>query len=266
MNYHEREKAYRAAEGLNQSSFKGCAKSPLHAKHDKERERKASSSQRVGILTERMIACPDDKRAIACDQTKAAGKTIASAAEERGDLVVTPAEWEQAENASKALKADPEVAELLAGCEFGVPHFWTDDGPCKALFDAVDFKRHRIIDIKTTGEDLTAKDIAATISNWGYHLQAAWYRRGYFATYGVMPEFVFVFVESKAPHGVVIVRLDDKWLAEAAEEVELLAQVYRACEAANVWPGPGQMVVNGVRTWPETLARPYWDKPYKLEV
>ena len=268
MNYHDREKAYRQAEGLNQSALKPLKLSPQHALHAVTAERKTSAAMSIGILTERLIACPDDLRmAMKHDGRTTAGKAANAAAEEQGFTLIAADDWDKAEAMAAALRQDPQAASLLAGCEFGQPCYWVSDVQArKALFDAVNVSRNLVVDIKTTSESLTPKDIAGAVAKWGYDLQAAWYSQGYEATHGVKPDFWFIFVESSAPHAVVCVQLDDDWLDQAAEEAETLAQVWQACTDAGVWPGPGEMVVNGERRWPAKLTRPQWASRYQLEV
>lgn len=268
MNYHEREAAYRAAPGLNQSALKPLKLSPQHALHAVTAERKTSAAMSIGILTERLIACPSDTRmAVKQDGRTTAGKAANAQAEAAGFTMIGEDDAAKAEAMANALRQDPQAASLLAGCEFGQPCYWTADGQArKALFDGMDVSRNLVVDIKTTSESLTPKDIAGAVAKWGYDLQAAWYSQGYWATHGVKPEFWFIFVESSAPHAVVCVQLDDDWLAQAMEEAETLAQVWQACTEANVWPGPGEMIVNGERRWPAKLTRPQWAPRYQLEV
>jgi len=267
VNYHDREKAYRAAEGVNQSALKPLKLSPQHALHAVTAERKTSAAMSIGILTERLIACPDDTRmAVKQDGRTTAGKAANAQAEAAGLTMIGEDDAAKAEAMANALRQDAQAASLLAGCEFGQPCYWTVDGQArKALFDAVNYNLHIVLDIKTTSEAMTPDAIAKAIAKWGYDIQDAWYSQGYEANHGVKPGFWFVFVESSAPHAVVCVQLDDVWLAQAAEEMELLAQVWQACTDAGVWPGPGEMVVNGERRWPAKLTRPQWAPRYQLE-
>jgi hypothetical protein len=144
---------------------------------------------------------------------------------------------------------------LLAGCEFGQPCYWTQDGQArKALFDAVDVSRHLVVDIKTTSADLTADSLTKEVVKYGYHLQAAWYRQGYRKANGHDCAFWFVFVESSAPHAVVCFQLADDDLDGAELELERMAAVWQRCTDSGVWPGP---------KLPERLALPRWYVPYE---
>lgn len=256
MNYHDREATYRAAPGLNQSALKPLKLSPQHAKHAAEAPRKQSAAMALGVLTERLIACPDDLRmAVKQDGRTTAGKAANATAEAAGHTLIGDDDWARAEAMADALRQDPQAASLLAGCEFGQPCYWSQDGQArKALFDAVDVGRHLVVDIKTTSADLTADSITKEVVKWGYHLQAAWYRQGYRATHGHDCTFWFVFVESSAPHAVVCVQLADDDLDGAELELERMAAVWQRCTDSGVWPGP---------KLPERLALPRWYVPFE---
>ena len=256
MNYHDREKAYRAAPGLNQSALKPLKLSPQHALHAATAERKTSPAMALGILTERLIACPDDlQMAVKADGRTTAGKAANAQAEERGLTLIATDDWDRAEAMANALRQDAQAAALLAGCEFGRPCYWTVDGQArKALFDGVNVGRHLVVDIKTTSAPMTPHSMAGEVVKWGYHLQAAWYSQGYWATHGVLPEFWFVFVESSEPHAVVCFQLTKDDLDAAELECERMAAVWQRCTDSGIWPGPRM---------PERLALPRWYEPFE---
>ena len=262
-DYYTREAEYRLHAALNQSALKPLRKSPLHAKHATDNPVKQTPAMALGVLTERIIAVPDDLRAERkADGRTKEGKAQAEQAEAFGILLVSPDDWQRAEVMAANVLASKQAQELLSGCEYGVPCYWTVGGQQrKALFDAVDTARHRIVDIKTTSAELTADSLARTAAQYGYHIQAAWYRQGYAAVHGVVPEFWFLFVESAAPHAVVAVQLDDDWLAEAADEVETMAAVWQQCADAGIWPGPAEMMADAGKL---TLTRPRYAQAYTV--
>ena len=271
LNYHDRDKAYRAAPGMNQSALKPLRISPAHAKAALEAERKTSAAMAIGILTERMVACPDDLRAeVKVDGRTAVGKAQAAAAAGSSLLLVGEEDWAKCERMANNVRQSVDAQALLAGAAYCQPCYWQHNGQQrKALFDAVSIDGGvvRIVDLKTTSADLTPDDLAKQCATYGYHLQAAWYLQGARAMWpDLQVEFWFVFVESSAPHCVVAVQLDDDWLASGAAEVEALAEVWQACADANVWPGPAEMAVNGEPTFPKKLSRSKWPRAYSLEV
>lgn len=256
MNYHEREVAYRAAEGVNQSALKPLKLSPQHALYAVTAERKTSAAMAIGILTERLIACPSDTRmAVKQDGRTTAGKAANAAAEAAGLTMIGEDDAAKAEAMANALRQDAQAASLLAGCEFGQPCYWVSDGQKrKALFDAVNVSRNLVVDIKTTSAPLTPHSMAGEVVKWGYHLQAAWYRQGYRQTHGQDCAFWFVFVESSAPHAVVCFQLAEDDLDAAELECERMAAVWQRCTVSGIWPGPRM---------PERLALPRWYEPFE---
>ena len=262
MTYHDREKAYRAADGLNQSALKPLRKSPMHARHEADNPRTQTASMALGTLTERLLFVPDDLRVVEANKATTAGKAIVAEASARGDLVVTPADWASAPHMAASIRASKKAQELLSGCEFCQPCYWqVGDQKRKALFDAVNTTEHRIVDIKTTSDELTTAGLARAVTKWGYDIQAAWYSQGYAAVHGVVPEFWFLFVESLAPHAVVAVQLDADWLAHATDEMETMAAVWQQCADAGVWPGPAEMMADAGKL---TLSRPTWAPTYTV--
>ena len=271
-NYHEREAAYRASAGLNQSALKPLKVSPQHARYRADVPVKQTDAMALGTLFERLVACPDDLRAeVKADYAKERARYTEqkARAEADGVLLVAADAWAKAEAMRDAVWRSADASALLTGADYCQPLHWTYDGQArKGLLDArkVVNGKHLVIDLKTTSATMTPDELAKQVETYGYHLQAAWYLQGYREVYGVDAEFWFVFVESAAPHAVVCVQLDDDWLAAGAAEVEALAAVWRDCEEAGVWPGPAEMAVNGEPRFPAKLSRPKWARGYQLEV
>lgn len=264
-NYHDREKAYRDADGLNQSALKPLAISPQHAKWRSENPVEQTDAMAVGVLTERLLFVPDDLR---CEQKRDFQKERAAWQEQKeraksdGITLLTASGWQNATGAAEAVRGNNRAQELLAGCEFGQPCHWqVGDQERKALFDAVNTTAHRIVDLKTTSATMTADGIARQIAAYRYDIQAAWYSQGYAAVHGVAPEFWFLFVESSAPHAVVAVQLDADWIAHATDEMETMAAVWQQCADAGVWPGPAEMMADSGKL---TLSRPTWAPTYTV--
>lgn len=70
-----------------------------------------------------------------------------------------------------------------------------------------------IVDIKTCA-DASPRGVQRSAVQFGYHVQAAFYRELFRRASGsedLLP-FVFVFVEKEAPHGVLVVELDEMFL------------------------------------------------------
>ena len=91
-------------------------------------------------------------------------------------IAVTEAEREQVEAMAAALRADPEVADMLDGGTPEVSAFWQERGAwCRARFDILGLEA--ALDYKTT-EDASALGFEHDMARYGYHQQADFYLRG----------------------------------------------------------------------------------------
>jgi len=129
------------------------------------------------------------------------------------------------------LYACPEVMEVLNNCDTEVPKMWTDlntMSKCKGKADIVMKGGTTLVDIKTTGKDV--KDFERSAYNFDYHRQAAFYMDGFGAT-----EFVFIVIESNAPHQIGIFTCSEDFIDKGRHEyIELLEQKQKYCETAKV--------------------------------
>lgn len=74
--------------------------------------------------------------------------------------------------------------------------------------------------------------------NMGYHIQAAFYRRGYCAHFGTAepPPFVFLAWEKEPPYAGIPYPAGDTFLAIGDREVSRLLRLYAECQATDSWP------------------------------
>lgn len=164
-------------------------------------------------------------------------------------------------HAMAAELADHPVAGRLFDTERGRAElglFWWEDTasgsvPCRALVDwlpdHVTGRRFVLTDYKTTngaGPAAFVKDVV----NYGYHQQAAWYRRGA-AVLGLDPDpgFVFVAQEKAAPFLVEVWELPPE-AYQIADRLNLYAlETWAACRSADEWPsytdGVGRLELPG---------------------
>ena len=127
--------------------------------------------------------------------------------------------------------------------------------PAKARLDA--WNGHGMVcDLKST-RDL-ACDFEKSIANFGYGMQAAWYRavlRSAMESSGrMLPDdfsFVFLVVESVAPFGTAVYRMSDEVMDCYSERLPELQKLWWKCVAENKYPGwPQDDVVDiGLPAW-----------------
>lgn len=180
---------------------------------------------------------------------------------EQGRIPVLRHELEAAQRMADAVKAHETAAALLTDGAAEVSLFWVDPNTgvkCRARLDwlpaTVKGRRLIVPDLKTTSHPAGASPVEFSKAGgkFGYYGQAAHYGDGIKAL-GIDPDpaFVFVAVETTAPHLVSVgqfAEAEDRRLARAA--VDHCRRLYRDCTETNTWPGYG----NGVAD----LSLPVW--------
>lgn len=140
---------------------------------------------------------------------------------------------------------------------------WTDaetGAPCKMRADylltpeqgeLVGLPFGLISDLKSTTDALAFQRQAWSL---GYHIQAAFYRRGYCAHFGVIepPPFVFGAYEKESPFAGVPYPVSDRLAAIGDREVSRLLRRYVECLERDEWPAYGDDLI-----W---LEPPAWAK------
>ena len=189
------------------------------------------------------VVQPDiDKR------TKAGKEEHATfAALHEGRCIITPDQAQQLDGMVIACLKDWRIKHALSACKKReVSAFGSIGGhKAKARLDA--WNGHgMVLDLKTT-RDL-ACDFEKSIANFGYGLQAAWYRevlRSVFRSEGrLMPDdfsFVFLVVETTYPHGTAVYRMSDEVMDCYSDRLVELQKQWWECVLKNEYSG-----------WPQT--------------
>ena len=189
------------------------------------------------------VVQPDiDKR------TKAGKEEHATfAALNEGRCIITPDQAQQLDGMVIACLKDWRIKHALSACKKReVSVFGSIAGhKAKARLDA--WNGHgMVLDLKTT-RDL-ACDFEKSIANFGYGLQAAWYRevlRSVFRSEGrLMPDdfsFVFLVVETTYPHGTAVYRMSDEVMDCYSDRLVELQKQWWECVLKNEYSG-----------WPQT--------------
>ena len=82
---------------------------------------------------------------------------------------------------------------------------------CKTRNDWLPDGHRMIVDLKTT-RDASWEAVSKVFARYGYHVQAALYRRVYQLVTGNAAAFIHVVVESTPPHEVAFLELDPEAL------------------------------------------------------
>jgi hypothetical protein len=146
-----------------------------------------------------------------------------------------------------ALRAHPVASRLLhpAAGQPEVSLFWRDPEHNVDRRGRVDFLRTAdpdgrliLVDYKTTSAGADPDTLARAVMNYGYHMQAAWYRDLVIGLgLASSAPFVFVFQETTAPYLVHCVELDPDLLAIGADRNQRALSIFAECSASGVWPG-----------------------------
>jgi hypothetical protein len=173
-------------------------------------------------------------------------------------------EWAEGVGASQVVLSADEAATVLACVTAAMRHkaaagiiaasptveksfLFTDPEsgvPCRTRFDIL--SGQVVCDIKTTAR-LSDGDFAKAVQDYRYDIQAAHYLEG-FAAIG-MPGLVFVFLvlETAAPHRCRVYQLGDEELEIGRDRRSSLLGEYVARESAGDWSDPGENELQTVR-------------------
>ena len=247
-------KAYHSDDAVGSSLARKLQSStPMHAKEMMETPM-SSSALALGEATHAGILEPENDLAQAVvspdvdKRTKLGKEEYATfAALNEGRCIITPDQAQQVDGMIAACNRDWRIKHCLSACKKREVSVFGEIGgfPAKARLDA--WNGHGMVcDLKTT-RDL-ACDFEKSIANFGYGLQAAWYRavlRSAMESSGrMLPDdfsFVFLVVESVAPFGTAVYRMSDEVMDCYSERLPELQKQWWECVLKNEYPG-----------WPQT--------------
>ena len=257
-------KAYHSDDAVGSSlARKLQSTTPMHAKEMMETPM-SSAALAVGTATHGGILEPENDLAQAVvspdvdKRTKAGKEEYAKfAALHEGRCIITPDQAQQVDGMIAACNRDWRIKHCLSACKKREVSVFGEIGgfPAKARLDA--WNGHGMVcDLKTT-RDL-ACDFEKSIAQFGYGMQAAWYRavlRSAMESQGrMLPDdfsFVFLVVESVAPFGTAVYRMSDEVMDCYSERLPELQKLWWKCVVENKYPGwPQDDVVDiGLPPW-----------------
>lgn len=123
---------------------------------------------------------------------------------------------------------------------------WNWDGiECKARVDRIVYlnpDERAFVDIKTT-QDAHWRAFEKTIWKYRYDLQAAFYLRAAEMLQMNVNRFIFIAVDTEAPHCASVHELDAEYLDASSAQIDKLFAEYKQCKSTNIWPGYGTNLV-----------------------
>ena len=240
---------YRAHPAVSKSDLDLIHRSPAHFREAKANPEPPTPAMIWGTMYHLMILEPDLFQACyavlpdGIDRRTTAGKEawLAWQAENEGKTPVDRPTLVQLNGMRDALCANSRACEALTGGVAEQSIFWDeDDCTCKCRPDYI--KRGLLVDLKTC---LDARPDAFSRACWNYryHVQAAYYSRGYGVEYSEQPEgFLFVAQEKEPPYAVAIYLADEAMVEQGWREAATDLEVYRQCVETDTWPAYPEIV------------------------
>ena len=245
---------------LHFSELKAHAKSPAHVRLACTTARDVTRPMRIGHIADGLVFGTGSFSIYDGDRRGAKYQLALDICKDEGAELVTRSEYEDAEGAANAVRADPVAQSILSGCEFQMVAQWERDGlPCAAGiagerggFDAIRVALRTapdriarvgyIADLKITSS-VEPRELQRHAWRMFWPAQAAWYLDGARAMGRDVTAFYLIAAEAQPPHCVTVMRMSEAALEAGRKQIAGWIERHRQCEAAGVWPGFTQSVV-----------------------
>lgn len=257
------ETMYREHAGINFSTLKAIAQSPLHYQHQLTAKHTPTASMRLGTAVHSIVLTPDTfdlDVAVAPSvnrRTKAGKEEIAEFERVNANkVVITKDEFDTAQYIADSVAKCPHASNVLAAApkrEQMALWNWGEDEAgalCKGKIDA--HGEGLLVDLKTSA-DVNLNTVRHRLSSFHYDAQMAFYSAGLKACGNPIQQVIMVFVENTAPYGVTVVEVSQEWIELATRRCELWLKKVLDCTMEDKWDrGPGGIVL---------MEPPAWMKP-----
>lgn len=257
---------YHSGAGISKSGLTLVGKSPLHywsAYIDPDREkREETPAMKLGTAIHSAVLEPDlfasDYVVVPSDAPRKP-TSVQLNAKKPSDDTIAAIEWWQGFNSQNAdrtiisgddyqtctaiqrqVRRHPAAIALLGTGEAETSVYWQDEETgvlCKCRPDWMNYQANVIVDVKSA-EDASPAAFQRSISNYEYHVQAAWYLDGVKAATGHAPKaFIFAVFEKSRPHASAFYYADQDMLEIGRKIYRERLAIYAQCLASNRWPG-----------------------------
>lgn len=158
--------------------------------------------------------------------------------EHAGKTILTPQQYETAQQAARAVLEHDTAGEILSDrkARRELTLRWTHVRTglrCKAR---IDFLGTVLADIKSAG-DPSPRRFSSSAGRYGYASQLAFYADGVAAVLGQLPPVKIIAVQSVEPYDVVVFNVNEKVQGTGRELVEKAIDRIAECTATRAWPG-----------------------------
>lgn len=226
---------YHASPALGSSTVRALLSStPAHALH-KLQHAEQSEAQALGTAVHCSVLTPQlysAEIAIApeCDRRTTLGKeTHAKFLSSVGNrTVISLKQQETVDKVWGAINSCRTAKALLDRCQQReLSLFHLDNCATKARLDA--YSRGIVLDIKTT-RDASRAGFERSISQYGYGIQAAHYRRVIEGVGLAFTDFIFIVVETEKPFGVAVYAMEEEVMDLYEPQVEQAIADWTLCQ------------------------------------
>lgn len=239
------ESEYRALDAANYSTLKHAAQSAAHMRAAMLEKREPSPAMVLGSYVDSLVFAGEtataDRFAVApvVDRRTTVGKETWAAfvANAANKTVIDADSAERGRAMFDAVRGHNTATALLSGNQYQRALTWKDEATgvqCKALVDSV-LPGVTLTDLKTTA-NASWREFSRSVASFAYYLQAAFYCDGWRAVTGETLPYTFIAVESAAPYGVAVYRLDDAAIEAGRARYRAALTMYRDCMKSGVWP------------------------------
>ena len=255
--YHERPE-------ISKSDLDLIAKSTLHYKQNEFKEQ--TPSLLLGSITHKLVLEPelfDNEYAVAPPFTKKrtkAGKEKYAEFEAKtvGKEIITADVYDTAKTMADMVLGMKESANFLRDGLAEQSYFSKiDDVEVKCRPEFYNEKQGIIVDLKTTA-DASLDGFTKSVANFNYHMQAAFYSDILISLNKEVRAFLFIAVETKAPHYVGFYHIDVQGIELGRERYKKLLKKYKKCRDENMWYGYCKLDDSGELQPIQELSLPTW--------
>ena len=243
------EDEYHGGPEFSSSAAKKILESPLHYKHvylDGHREPKkawdigtAAHSKVLGVGAE-TVAIPEELLAANGAASTTAAKDFSLKARAAGKTPVKQNELDAINLMAEAVLANKDARLLFEQERHSEASVFSTD-PISGLrqrcrFDTILKSLRYAGDLKTI-DDISPQSVKMTVKKWKYHVQREFYDETAAAAGIDIVDMLFIFVEKKGPHDVVVYQFDEDLREMGKREAARARERLVRCRETGTWPG-----------------------------
>lgn len=241
---------YHASAALGHSSLLKLLRSPEHYQYYRNTPHEPTSSMALGTAVHAAILEPEKFQqefvvSPKFDRRTKEGKEKAAEFEESaiGKTLIDESTFAIVQQMVSKVSQHSGASKRLARGAAELSGFWTcpETGvQCKFRPDWLVMNEfgevEAILDVKTT-KDASIAGFSKSIANFNYDVQAAFYSDGLKQILGKEVPFLFLAVESDAPHSVAMYQADQQMLEIGRKKYRAGLMLMNWCQENKQWPG-----------------------------